>query len=180
MTTRRLWVPVLAALVGALLAVMLVGPLGARQEAGALVEPRVTNRTITIPAGAFSPNSDSQDFVNDGSQLWTTSGHGYFTAPLFFEAPVVTVKKITLYAYDNNSSSEVCVALFRTTPTTGSQQTIGGVCSSGASTTNPQVFTQTSLTHRRVTGAYGPYLWVSLPGSYSDGYRFYGVKITYS
>jgi hypothetical protein len=175
-TSRRLWVPVLAALVGALLAVMLVGPLGARGNAGA-VEPRTTNRTITIPAGAFSPTDETYAFTNYGSQLWVDSGGGNFAAPLFFEAAEVTIRKITLYAYDNGLG-EVCVTLYRTIPATGGEAEMGQACSTSADVT-VRAFTQTTLSPRRITGAYGPYLWLDLPGD-DTMYRFYAVRITYS
>jgi len=171
MTMRRLWVPVLAAL----LVAALVGPAGGVVTAA---EPRLITRTITIPAGAFSAASDNSDFINYGSELETESGGGNFVAPLFFEAPKVTIKKITLYAYDNGGS-DVCLILYRTTPTSGGQQIMGEACSTGASTTLPGEFTMTTLNPRLITGGYGPYLMLNLPGP-SASYAFYGVKITYT
>ncbi len=171
MTSRRLWVPLLAAI----LIAALVGPAGG--AAGA-AEPRLTTRTITIPAGAFSAASDNIDFVNYGSELSTESGGGNFVAPLFFEAPQVTVKKITLYAYDNGGS-DICLILYRTTPASGGQQIMGAACSTGASTTLPREFTMTTLNPKLITGGYGPYVMLSLPGP-NAGYAFFAVKITYT
>jgi hypothetical protein len=174
MTTRRLWIPVL---VGLLVAGMLsVGGGGAVEAA----EPRLTTRTITVPAAAFNPVNSTTDFGSNGDELWTFSGGGQFTAPLFFEAPAVTIRRITLFVWDNSSGEDICVGLFRTTPASADEQNMGFVCSTGASTTDPAVFTQRTFTSRRVTGAYGPYLFLWLPGSLSQGYRFYGVRITYA
>jgi len=128
MTARRLWIPVL---VGLLVAGMLgVGGGGAVEAA----EPRLTTRTITIPAAAFNPVNNTTDFGSNGDELWTFTGGGNFTAPLFFEAPEVTIRKITLFAWDHSSGDNICVGLFRTTPATADEQNMGFVCSTGSST----------------------------------------------
>jgi hypothetical protein len=84
MTTSRKWSPLVTfALLTVLLAVS-VGP------SGGAAEPRVTNKTITIPAGAFSITDDAYDFHNDGRDLYLEAGYGAFSAPLFFESRQVT------------------------------------------------------------------------------------------
>jgi hypothetical protein len=164
---------VLVAILGVLLVAVLVGPSGA-------AEPRTTvTRTITVPAGAFSPNIDDWNFTNSMFELYTLTGTGTFNAPIYFEAAAVTIKKITLYAYDNRSADDVCVGMVRTTPAAAFIEEVGRVCSSGASTMKPRVFSTGSFEHRAIASGYGPVLWVFLPGP-MDGYRFYGVKITYS
>jgi hypothetical protein len=171
MTTRRLWVPVLAAL----LVATLVGPAGGAVTAA---EPRATVGTITIPAGAFIPTRDDWDFSNAGDALWLDSGTtAAFTAPLFFPVPEVTIRKITLYAYDNGGG-DICVGIYRTTPATGGEQAMSTACSVGASD-SVRAFTATTFAHRRITGAYGPYLYLPLTPAYAQ-YRVYGVKITYT
>lgn len=178
-TIRRLWMPVLvAALVGALGAVVLIGPLGAGEQAQAVVEPRTTvTRTITIPAAAFSPMDDNTDFFNNSASLITVSGSGEFIAPIFFEAPEVIIRKLTLFAYDGGGA-DVCVKLLRIPPLTADGELMGEACSTGAAF-GVRSFTQTSLSPRRITGGYGPALWLSLPGN-SSGWAFYGVRIIYS
>ena len=176
-TIRRFWLPVLvAALVGALGAVLVIGPLGERGEAQAVVEPRVTIRTITLPAAAFNPTSDNWDFDNLGYNLHSNLWGGNFATPLFFEAPEVTIRRITLYALDNGGE-DMCVYLRRSTPAVGGEDDMGQVCSSGAGTA-VRAFIQTTFAHRRITGAYGPYLWLYLPNTEAAGYEFYGVKST--
>jgi len=172
-------VPVLlAVLAGALLAVATAGPLGAGQVVQAAVEPRTTvTRTITLPAAAFDPTSDNWDFDNLGYNLYSNLWGGNFATALFFEAPVVTIRRITLYALDNGGE-DMCVYLRRSTPAAGGEDDMGQICSSGASI-GVRAFTQTTFTHRRITGAYGPYLWLYLPDTAAAGYEFYAVKIVY-
>ena len=169
MTTRKLWIPVLAAL----LVMALVGPgmVGA-------VEPRATH-TITIPAGAFIPHVDGIDYTNQGYGLWTMTDSGTFTAPVPLPEGVVTVTKMTLFVEDNGGD-DVSATLYRTTPGTGGEDNMGMVQSSGASS-DPRYFSTTTFGPAQINNMwYGPYLWVYLPGSSTDGYRFYGVRITYT
>jgi len=165
-------------LVGALLAVATAGPLGAGQVVQAVVEPRTTiTRTVTIPPGAFAPGNDDIDFSNAGHALYINSGSSAaFRAPLFFEASTVTIKKITLFAWDD-SESGLCVHLYRATPNT--PQNMGGVCSTEASA-SLRKFTNSDLTYRRITGAYGPYLSLGMSDTVAGGVAFYGVRITYT
>jgi len=170
---RRLWAPVLVAL----LVAVLVGPAGGAVMA---VESRTTVRTITIPGGAFIPTNDDAGYQNDGYQVVVVGPavDGEFTAQLFFEAPVVRIKKMVLYAYDNGGDA-VCVGMYRTTPGVGWEEEMGTVCSTG-DTNGVRSFTQRTFNTQRVTGHYGPYLYLWLPGTYSNGYSFYAVRITYA
>ena len=176
---RRLWMPVLAsALAGAVAAVLLVGPLGGGREAQAVAEPRVTvTRTVTVPAAAFGPMDDNTDFFNNSVSILTVSGSGEFVAPVFFEAPEVTVRKITLYAYDGGGAN-VCVKLLRIPPAASDGTLMGEACSTGAAF-GVRSFTQATLNPRRVAAGQGAALWLSLPGD-GTGWVFYGAKITYS
>ena len=170
---RRLWVPVLAAL----LVAALVGPTGVTAA-----EPRATTGTITVPGAAFGPREDDNGFINDGYQVVVVgpSTDGEFVAPLFFETNEVVIRKITLYAYDNGSGS-VCVTMNRSTPASGSDEEMGEVCSTGAATgIRSFVLSGADMANKRITAAYGPYLHLWLPGTYSSGYSFYAVKIVYS
>jgi hypothetical protein len=171
MTTRRLWGPVLAAL----LVAALVGPAGGVVTAA---EPRVTTRTISIPVAAFNPTTGGLDFTSQGYGLWLNAGSGTFVAPLFFEAPVVTIKRITFYGWDN-STSDMCLSLYREAPATSANELMGQVCSTGAMA-GDRTFTLSALFPRRIpSGTYGGYLEIHLPGS-SASYVFSGAKITYT
>jgi hypothetical protein len=168
---KRLWVPVLVAL----LVAVLVSPAGVTAA-----EPRTTVRTVTIPAAAFTPVDDDVGYENLGYQM-TVVGPSVaesFIAPLYFEAPVVRIKKIVLFAYDNGGGN-VCVYLSRSTPNDGYRQDLGEVCSTGAST-GVRTFAQQTFSSRRITSYHGPYLELYIPGVYSSGYQFYAVRIVYS
>jgi hypothetical protein len=169
--TRRLWIPLLVTL----LVAVLVGP-----SMVAAVEPRATiTRVVTIPPGSFHVTDDDTSWDNAGFELSVKgpSTQGWFTAPLFFEAEDVTIKQMTLYAYDNGAGT-VCLTMYRVTPSTADEEQMGQACSSGA-TTGIRTFNAT-WDRRSIRGAFGPYLWLTLPGVYTSGYGFYGVKITYT
>jgi hypothetical protein len=165
---KRLWAPVMA---GCLVAVLL-GPAGGVVTA---TEPRIVTTNIMIPAAAFLPVRTTADYQNAGTLLWTDSG-GEFLAPLSFPVPVVTIRRITLYALDGGSPGEVCMALYRTRPTQGSEDTAGEVCSVD-SVTDPSVVYTTDIDPRRVsTATQGAVLYATM---FNDvGLR--GVKVTYT
>jgi hypothetical protein len=112
-----------------------------------------------------------------------------FYAPLFFEARSVTIRKITLYAYDNNPDTshllsgplagDICIYLYRTVPMGDYQQLMGDVCSTGTGTL-VRAFTQRALPIREINGDYGAYLAVVLPDYANSGLSFKGVKIKYT
>ncbi|MBM3696339.1 MAG: hypothetical protein FJW79_10470 [Actinobacteria bacterium] len=166
-----------AAAAAALLVVALVaGASSPAGKAGAADQKTVT-RTITVPAGAFTASDDNIDFVNGGNGLSTSSGGGTFAAALFLESRDVTIKSITLYATDNNAGENVCLHLYRTTPWNAQEQKMGTVCSSGADL-NPRAFNVNTLDYRKISGAYGPYLWVYLPTNV-DLY-FHAARLVYT
>jgi hypothetical protein len=171
MTTRRLWVPLLVGL----LVAALIGP---GMVAGA--EPRVTvTKALMIPAAAAIPISTYMEYNNVGSQVRIEgSGEGGFTVPLSFPVSVVTIRRITVYAYDNDASHDVGVALRRTYPPDNTEVGLGWVTTSGASTADPQSVTSSAISNRTVSTAnYGLFLWIQMAGGST---RLYGVKILYS
>jgi hypothetical protein len=164
--TSKLWVPVL---VGCLVTVLL-GPAGVTAA-----EPRVTTASIMIPAAAFIPTYGS-DYFSLGSYLSMASGSGSFTASLSFPVPVVNIKKITAYAYDNSGVASVCVSLYRARPMEASEDYAGEVCTVDASA--PQYASTTTIFTSRVNTAFhAPYLWVVISG---PDVKLYGVRINYS
>ena len=166
--SRKLWVPVLVGL----LAAVLVGPKGVTA-----VEPRVTTSSIMIPAGAFVPTTDDWDYFHPGSSLALHGGYGNFTAPVWFPVQVVNIKRITVYAYDDDVAASVCVILLRARPAQGVEDSVGNVCTVDGGS-NPAALYTTVIESRRVnTALQAPYLWASFDG---PGVELYGVKITYS
>lgn len=165
MTSRRLWVPALAGL----LVAVLLGPAGATA-----VEPRTVTASIMIPAAAFMPTRDDSGYFNAGSYL-TGGADGTFLAPLSFPVPVVNIKRITLYAWDNGLGS-VCAQLHRSRPAAGTKDYAGFVCTVD-STTDPQTVYTTAINPSQVNTAFhGPYLAVTFFGPV----KLYGVKVNYS
>jgi hypothetical protein len=167
---NRVWFPLLVGL-------LVAGLLGVGGGGAVAAEPRVTTASIMIPAAAFIPAEDGYDYTNNGMDLYVTSGYGVFTYALPFPVPVVNIKKITLYGYDNTGAADVCVTLYRARPVDFSEDNAGQVCTT-VSATAPQAVYTTTIDPRRVTTAsQGAYLWVSLNG---PGVTLYGVKVNYS
>ena len=172
MSVRRAWAPVLLVVL-VLLSGMLVGSAG---ESGA-AQPRLTVSSIMIPAAAFVPTRNTFDYQNLGVALSMISGDGYFTFPVSFPAAVVDIRRITLYAYDNDAGQVVSAALYRDYPPGAEVALLGSVSTSGASTAAPTVVATTAISPRRIsTAAHGAYLWVYLSG---PAVTLYGVKVAY-
>lgn len=168
--TKRLWVPVLAGL-------LVAGLLGVGGGGAVAAEPRTVTASIMIPTAAFIPAYDGIDYSNWGPHITVGSTGGAFAAPLSFPVPVVTIRRITLYAYDNDPAANVCASLLRSRPAAGVEDNAGGVCTVN-SPDDPQTVYTTAMNPRQVNTAFhSPYLWVSLSG---PGVWIYGVKITYT
>lgn len=165
-------------LVTALLAVAIIGPWSWRGAEVTAAEPRATTRTVTIPASAFNPTSDIVPYSRGAGRVETRSGSGAFLAPVFFEAPVVSIRKVVFYVIDAGPGS-IQMELIRTQPAEEKTVSLGSVLSAGSSF-SMQVITLSNLAERRISGAYGATLSVYLPGPYTDGYRLLGAKVTYS
>jgi len=171
-TTKHLWT---ALLVAVLILAAALWPTGNGPGAEAAPAARTTY-TITVPAAAFTPGLDGQDYTSGGF-MHVTSGMGYFVAPVFFPQPVVTVQGITLHAYDNGGH-DVLVGMLRERPATGGEAQMVSLTSSGQSTTDPRSFPTNTISYRTVNSRYhGVYLLLLLPGG--PDYKFYGVTIRY-
>lgn len=173
MASRRLWVP---ALVGLLVA----GLLGSDGGAGAVAAggARVTTGKIMIPAAAFTPTDETWDYYNTGSHLRMLAGGGSFLAVIPFPVPEASIRRITLYAYDETNGSDICVQILRSSPAAGDFTAVAGqVCTSGTSPTNPQVQYTTGISPRAMnTERQGPFLFLSITG---PGPKFYGVQVSF-
>ena len=166
--SRRLWVLPLVGLLS-------FGALGVGGDGATAVEPRLTTASIMVSAAAFIPTNTAIQFYNSGSEVSVQSGTGYMYAPVSFPVPVVNIKKITVYAYDN-SASQLCVSTMRTRPVDAAQDVQTTLCTENGSA--PQYMSTTDLDFRRiVTASQGLYLSL---GFYGSGVSLYGVKINYS
>jgi hypothetical protein len=169
--SKKLWAVLLVAV---LVAGLLVG-FGDGDEAVAK-EPRATLGKIMVPAAAFIPASDDSDYINGGEALGLNSGTGFFTAPLWFPAPVVNIRKITLIAYDNSVAGKVCVTLSRAQPLTADDSDAGQVCTTD-STDIPQRIAMTALSPRRMNSVnHGPYLLAGIATTTA----LFGVQVVYT
>jgi len=168
--TSRLWIPVL---VGLLVAVV-IGPTG-----GGAVEaskPRVATASIVVSAGAFVAIDSGSAYHNEGFYLAAPSGAS-FLAPVVFPVPVVSIRRITLYAFDNSDGGDICLSLIRVAMAEVAVRNQVEVCTTGASTVDVQVLDSTAISPRLVnTALHGSYLWASIPA----GQLLFGVKITYT
>lgn len=177
--------PLAAAALLTLLVGVLAGASGAGEPAGTSGWPRVTvTRTMVLAPGAFIVTDDDTSYDNAGDELAVKgpSFYGNFTAPLFFEDSDVRISSMTLYAYDNNAADDVCLSLYRTTPTDGNTETedLMGLVHSDGAASGIRAFNVPVWNFRKVLGGHGPYLWLYLPGVYTSGYGFYGVRIVYT
>jgi len=165
---NRIRTPVLVAL----LVTILMGAAGGEVTA---VEPRAAVRSIMIPAPVFTPARSGLDYNNNGSDVSLASGSGDLLAPLSFPAAVVNIKKITIYALDNNPAAKLCVTLYRTKPLQP-EENAGEVCTGDSSSF--QIRDLTTLSPRRVnTALQGSHLRVYFTG---PDVFLSAVKVTYS
>lgn len=172
MTTRRLGISVLVAL----LVAVLLGVPGATGQTGGATEPRATVGNLMIPAGAFTPSEDDADYANMGDVLEVFGAPATFNASLLFPVPTVSIRRITLYALDQDSSAAICVNLFRDRPADGASDYMGVVCTMDSGV-DPQAPYSTAISPRSInTALHGASLWLGV----EPGTRLYGVKITYS
>ena len=91
---------------------------------------------------------------------------------------MVSIKRITLYAYDNTVAPECfCVYIVRGRPASARGSFAGDVCMPNGPA-DPQVAYTTAISPRQVNAAvHGPYLRVNFT---SPGMKLYGVKVNYS
>ena len=132
---------------------------------------------MTVPAGHFHPTQAVSNWHNGGYSLTLTSGAVLFTAPVVFPGSgPVTVKKVILYAYDNNSEANTSVTLYKTNPLAGDENGMSVVQSALHSSTDPRVFSDNTITYATIQRSHGAYLWLSINGT---NITVYGVKIAY-
>jgi hypothetical protein len=171
---KNWWLPML---LGAVLMATLVGVAGARPNERPMA---AVTRRITIPASYFIPHDDDDLYYNGGYYVEsnTDGSSELFVAPVVFPTgQSVVVESVTLYAYDNNLSDDVCLWLRLTDPTAGDQVKMGEVCSSGDSVTDPRSFTDSSIDNNPAKHGKGVYLWLDIEDD--SNLQFYGARIQY-
>ena len=89
----------------------------------------------------------------------------------------MVVKKLTLYAYDNNGGEDIGATLYKTSPSTGGETEMAYARSTNAAATNPREFSDTSITFATIQRTHGVYLAVYFPAR--SNLEMFGVKIAY-
>jgi hypothetical protein len=164
-------------LLGGLLMATLVGVARARPNEGS--QAGALSRRITIPAGHFIPTTDDYNYFNNGWFVYNLSGWANYSAPVVFPTgQAVVVESVTLYVYDNDSGDEICAGLIRADPTAANGLIMANACSSGASSTDPRHFTDSSISFNPVKHGNGIYLWLEIQDA-GTSLKAYGVRIQY-
>jgi len=171
------WMPVL---LGVLLVAVLVGVAGARPNERA--QGASGTRQLIIQAADFYPATNTFAFVNNGYYLYSDLDGSVvrFIAPVQFPAPYyVTVEKVQLFAYDNNTTGQIRMGLVRTKPSVGTQTSMAFIHTGYASADPviPRTWTDTSISPNVKNPAHGTYLWVQI--SDDTALDLYGVRIFY-
>ena len=171
------WMPVM---LGVLLMAILVGVAGARPNER--TQAASGTRQLIIQAADFYPINNTYTFFNSGDYLYSTvnGSTAIFIAPVQFPAPYyVTVEKVQLFAYDNNSSDRIDMSLYRTKPSVGTETSMAYIDTgyAFAESTSPRTWTDTTISPSVVNPANGTYLSVLITDD--TNLRLYGVRIFY-
>ncbi len=172
------WMPVL---LGVLLMAILVGVAGARPNERA--QAASGRRQLIIGAADFYPVNNTYAFSSDGYRLWSdVNGSSiWLVAPVQFPAPYhVTVEKVQLFAYDNNSTGHIKMGLWRTKPSVGTETSMAYIDTGylfADPVNNPRTWTDTSISPSVKNPANGTYLWVEITDD--TQLDLYGVRIFY-
>ena len=122
---QKWWTPML---LGAALMAVLVGVAAAvpPEKPSAASPPR----QVVLCAADFYPTRDIAEYWNDGFTLDTMKDNTQyrFLAPVNFVAPYwVTVDKVELFAYDNNTAGKIVMDLYRSKPSIGSETLMASI-----------------------------------------------------
>jgi hypothetical protein len=106
----------------------------------------VDDTAFYVPAAAFGPdgvNPTSYRFVfqsgpilsgGGGYMVGTASAHGCMQAPVYLPVSAI-IREMSAYVYDNDSSQQVIVTLYRVNKNNGVQENMGSVATSVAGAT---------------------------------------------
>jgi hypothetical protein len=174
---KSVWRPLL---LGAVLMLVLVGAAGAvpTERPSALS----IQRKLTIAASDFYVTDETTQYDNYGLYLVThqDSSNRVFIAPVDFATPrPVTVDKLELHAYDNNSSGHITITLYRAAPSNGVEVQMAyldtGVLFTDAA--NPRTWQTASISPNVKYLGHDTYLWVTI--SDDTSLILYGATIYY-
>jgi hypothetical protein len=172
---KRLIMPML---LGVLLVASAVGVASARPNARPVEQGW---RVLTVTTGGCFPWDDTEDWKHMGTDLRCDTGTCDFVCTFDFPAAgeqavgAVYVKKLSMYAYDNNGDTDknAYAYLQKAYPPTGGSANMAIVQTSGASSTDPQIVVDTSILSNPVWRTQGPYLWIEIAATNVKVYGFY-------
>ena len=174
---QNAWRPLLLGLV---LLSVLVGVAGAvpTDQPNALS----TRRQIMISAADFYPASDNMDYMNYGYYLLSYADASYttFLAPIDFPYSLwVTLDKVELFAFDNNSAGRVLAQIYLTKPSSGSNQLIAQIDTGGATAdpADPRTWQTTAISPNVKNPANDLHVYLQITDN--DALKLYGVRIWY-
>jgi hypothetical protein len=171
MSRKYVFIPVLVTLV--VLVVALFPAANVPQRASAAPRAAVVTKYLMIPAAAFNVTLDGQDYYNEGSFMGFSSGSGDFVAPVYLP-PGARIRLIKLYAYDMNTTHNLCARLFHTYPKTGGASQIELLCTTGSSGKQQP----TKYVSHYVNWYYGYLIRLNYPAN--AGLSTYAVLIKYN
>jgi hypothetical protein len=168
-------------LLGAALMAVLVGVAAAvpPEKPSAATTPR----QVVLCAADFYPTRDIVEYWNDGFTLDATKDNtnSVFLAPVNFVAPYwVTVDKVELFAYDNNSSGRITMSLYRSKPSIGSETVMASLDTGHAFTdpvNQPRTWQTTAISPNVVNPANDAYIYLTITDD--TALSLYGVRVWY-
>jgi hypothetical protein len=159
---KRLWIPLL---LGAVLMATLVGVASARPSARPLQQPW---RVLTVPVQNCDPQEETVDYRHQSDCLLCEAGACLFFCSLDFPAAgeqavgAVNVKRLTLYAYDNDTGGGdwVSASLYKSYgPSAGGNTVMATASTMGSdSTADPQTVMDTSIVDNPIYRVQGNFL----------------------
>jgi hypothetical protein len=176
---KRLWMPVL---LGVILVAALVGAASAKPNAR---PQQQAWRVLTIPAATCDPDDDSNDWSASVANLQCDVGWCDFYCAVDFPAAgeqavgAINVRRVTMYAYDNNigAGDYARVRLHKTYPPSAGAVEMAVAFTGDASTDDPWVVMDTSIVGNPVFRTQGPVLEVMAAAT---DIRVYGFFIHYT
>jgi hypothetical protein len=172
---KRLSIPML---LGVLLIATTVGVGGARPNARPLAQAW---RVLTVPAGACVSRDEGHAWWHTPTYLecWETSATCAFLCAVNFPSAgeqavgAVSVKRMTMYVYDNNGSSDPSADLYKVYPPTGGGVIMAGSGATGTSAADPRAVLDTGVTNNPVYRSQAPYIWLDIPNMNIKVYGFF-------
>jgi hypothetical protein len=175
---KRLSIPIL---LGVLLMTILVGVANARPTSR---PQQQAWRVLTVPSTACIPQKYLDNWWHTTESLYCASGGCDFMCPLNFPAAgeqavgAVSVKRVTMFAYDNSGDpTGAAFYLFKTHPPSAAS----ALMASGSTTDSPaqpQTVMDTSIVGNPLYRVQGPYILLRLGGP--PPIRVYGSFVHYT